>query len=129
MVLKKLVDSAAVAAIRRHICSRINLNSKDYNELSKRVKEFIRTLDNMEETQIWKYASERERKLAKKFLSKHPELLDYLTVENILRWLSMDVPVAYGILMAHPNGIKWLNEVVENLKKDIVSDLLSVELV
>ena len=126
-MLKKLVDGAAAATMRRYLSSRINLNCKDYNELKERVQQFIETLNGMKETELWKYANEKERKLARKFLSKYPEVLDYLTVDNVLRWLAMDVPIAYGIIVAHPNGIKWLKTVLDNLKNDIVNDLLSVE--
>ena len=130
-ILKIVVDSAAIAAMRRYIVNRIGLKlEKDKeDELIKRVQEFLNRLNNMEDTDLWKYANEKEKRIAKKLASKYPDFLDHLTVDNVLRWLMYDVPIAYGIIVAHPNGIKWLEEVIDNIKQHLLEDVVTLEVV
>jgi len=130
-ILKKVVDSTAVAGLRSYLVQRIDLRLKKGNEkeLVEKVQKFIEKLNKMEDTDLWKYAKEKEKKIAKKLISKYPDLLDYLTVDNVLRWLMHDVPIAYGILVAHPNGIKWLEQVIANIKAHLLEDMLTLEVV
>ena len=127
--LRKVVDSVAVAKIRKYLRNRIGLipEKGKENELMEKVAKFIETLNEMRGTDLWQYASEREKKLAKKFVSKYPEILSYLTADNVLKWLMHDCPIAFGILVAHPNGLKWLDEVLANLVSHLLEE--EVELV
>ncbi len=131
VVIRKVIDSAAIATMRRYLSSRIGLRYErgKEKELEEKEREFIRTLDNMEVPNIWDYANEKEKNLARKILKKYKDVLDYLTTENVLKWLMIDVPIAYGILVAHPNGIRWLDETINTLKESIINDLIDIEVV
>jgi len=132
MHLKKVVDGVAITSLRKYIANRIGLKPEKgkEHELMERVSEFIEKLNKMEDTDLWKYASEKEKRIAKKLAKKYPEFLKYLTPQNVLKWLMYDCPIAFGILVAHPHGLNWLEEVIANLHKHLLDvDKENIELI
>jgi hypothetical protein len=60
--------------------------------------------------------SERDRRVLEMASRRFGKYLDYLTVENVFRWLAEDLPFYAGIIYGHPNGLKWLGSVLDQIK-------------
>lgn len=57
------------------------------------------------------------RRLARRYKHVIKPYLEKITAEMVFRELYRVSPFHAGIIYGHPNGLKWLNEVLENAKR------------
>lgn len=131
--VNKLVDAVAQTGLRKYVVKRFNLEppKKDKKEdiqfFEARVGEFLYSLDNNNNLDVWGYMDEEEKDRAKKLAEKWPQYMNMLTHDNLLFWLMRDAPVAYGIIRSHPNGENWLKNTLETFIKKVYGFELELE--
>jgi hypothetical protein len=105
-VLSSLAKSASVEVLRGYVAKRIR---------AVQVDDILKAIET-NDTDIIGKLSERDKKLFVTLASKFGKYLDLLTVKNVMLWLVEDAPLHAGVIYGHPEGLKWLSRVLEQIR-------------
>ena len=109
-LLQGLAKSAIIETARGYITERINSLQPD---------DIIQAIEN-DDTDLIGKLTERDKKIFYMVARKFGKYIDFLTVENVMRWMLEDVPFHAGIIYGHPKGLEWLRKVIENIRTEVV---------
>jgi hypothetical protein len=109
-LLQGLAKSAIIETARGYITERINSLQPD---------DIIHAIEN-DDTDLIGKLTERDKKIFYMVARKFGKYIDFLTVENVMRWMLEDVPFHAGIIYGHPKGLEWLRKVIENIRTEVV---------
>jgi hypothetical protein len=109
-LLQGLAKSAIVETVRGYISQRINSLQPD---------DIIQAIEN-DDTDLIGKLTEKDKKIFYMVARKFGKYIDFLTVENVMRWMVEDVPFYAGIIYGHPKGLEWLRKVIENIRVEVV---------
>lgn len=109
-LLQGLAKSAIIETARGYITERINSLQPD---------DIIQAIEN-DDTDLIGKLTERDKKIFYMVARKFGKYIDFLTVENVMRWMLEDVPFHAGVIYGHPKGLEWLRKVIENIRTEVV---------
>jgi hypothetical protein len=113
--VKKFMMGAAKTAVvdmlRGYIAKRVRRLQVD---------DIIKAIESNDTDLVGKL-SEKDRKIFIATANRFGEYLDLLTVKNVMLWLIEDVPFHAGVIYGHPNGLKWLGDVLEQVRTQAAS--------
>jgi len=124
--LRLLIDAAAITALRRYIVKRIDLqppkkwNKDEMLKFEQKINQFIDVIERMD-TRLWSYLTDKEKEKVRDLAQRYPQYIAYINAENVLSWLAIDVPIAYGIIKAHPKGEEWLRQTLNRFLQEAMN--------
>jgi len=110
-----VAKTAAVEVLRGYVAKRIR-------ELQ--VDDIIKAIESGDTDLIGKL-SPRDRRVLATAARRFSQYLDLLTVENVMRWMIEDAPFHAGVIYGHPNGLKWLGKILEQIRTQAASYVCS----
>lgn len=108
--LQSLAKTAIVETVRGYISQRINSLQPD---------DIIQAIEK-DDTDLIGKLTEKDKKIFYMVTRKFGKYIDFLTVENVMRWMIEDAPFHAGIIYGHPKGLEWLRKVIENIRAEAV---------
>lgn len=122
-VLLGIASSFSFDVLRGYVKKRIKSIDPD---------KLVKAIENNDVNIIGKL-SEKDWKIAKVLLKAAKQknidvdsIMNLVNTKTVFQWLFEDVPFYAGIIYGHPNGIKWLNDVIEH-NKMMIRKILSEE--
>jgi hypothetical protein len=109
-LLQSLAKTAIVETVRGYISQRINSLQPD---------DIIQAIEE-DDTDLIGKLTEKDKKIFYMLIGKFGKYIDFLTVENVMRWMLEDAPFHAGIIYGHPKGLEWLRKVIENIRAEVV---------
>jgi hypothetical protein len=118
-----VAKTAAVDVLRGYIAKRVR---------ALQVDDIINAIES-NDADLFGKLTEKDKKLFIATARRFGEYLDLLTVKNVMQWMVEDAPLHAGVIYGHPNGLKWLERVLEQIRTQAMtyarSETVEVELV